>query len=143
MRTSITTDPRPHAVNLVVGDWSDDGHGKTETVMIMSNFDQKQIRAAYKKGVKTLGLDVAEHVCEDYEDSILSLKDYKTLSDKGFIFSKEIKKIVEKKNDEIYVDTDLFVKMYLFVVKLGEPTFEYEIPKPLQCVEIGGYGLFT
>jgi hypothetical protein len=68
---------------LVLGDWSDDGHGKTDRISITSNLDTKQIEKAYNKGAKKLGFNFVNDVANDYEDSLLPLPHLKTLIEHG------------------------------------------------------------
>ena len=41
---------------LVLGDWSDDGHGKLKDVLFECNYDVHKIRQAYKDSCKKLGI---------------------------------------------------------------------------------------
>ena len=63
-----------HTINLVLGDWSHDGHGITDTVTIKCSHTSEQIKEAYNQAVKNLGFpDLVEDACEEYEDSYLRL----------------------------------------------------------------------
>ena len=93
----MKTSDKPFRICLVVGDWSGDGHDKTTEVTIASNFNEKAIDRAYKRGTKALGFDFSEEVAADYEDTTLSAKHAKAFADKGFSFARWCK------NDEGYV----------------------------------------
>ena len=58
-------------INLIVGDWSGDGHTVTETVTISSNCSVDSIRLAYKEGSEILGFDLSETVCREFEDRLI------------------------------------------------------------------------
>jgi len=58
---------------LILGDWSDDGHGKTETFIVESNKPVDEAREAYFEAVKKTGIDFGEQVCRDYEDNTWTL----------------------------------------------------------------------
>lgn len=60
-------------INL--GDWSDDGHGKTKEyrVAVPAEFTLEMIAANYEKNCKKYGITL-EHLCEDYEDNRVSLE---------------------------------------------------------------------
>lgn len=128
-----------NTINLVLGDWSHDGHGKSETVTIETNLTVKQIANAYKKGSKKIGFDLTEEVASEYEDSSLPIDVVDSLNDAGF----DVEKEVGMYNDELdSLDTDNFVKIYLFIVGVGAPSFKYKIVHNVD-INIGGYGLFS
>jgi hypothetical protein len=59
---------------IVIGDWSDDGHGKTETFIVdMANLSAKEMQANYDANVKKFGFD-PKKVCEEYQDSEFPLE---------------------------------------------------------------------
>ena len=49
---------------LVLGDWSDDGHGKTNKVLLLANKTVKEIQDAYKASCKLTGMSFNHN--EDY-----------------------------------------------------------------------------
>jgi len=140
-------------MTLVLGDWSGDGHGQMDKINILSNLDKKEVLKSYKKGSKILGFNFIDDVCADYEDTFLPKKHLESLIEQGFKFAnlssydkKNLKECLEEDCDgngfSIWIDhyTDIF----LFVVKLGNKDFEYEVLKEELCptINIGGYGLF-
>jgi hypothetical protein len=144
----------PHMVNLVLGDWSQDGHNLTHTVTITSNLDKKALMSAYKKGVKKLDLDVQNEVAEEYEDGSLSIEQWKKLEAAGMTLEQlfanekwefdEAKEALENKEDSFGVSYESFSRIWLFTVKQGNPEFEYEIEEgESPNINIGGYGLFS
>ncbi len=135
----MKTSDKPFRICLVVGDWSGDGHDKTTEVTIASNFNEKAIDCAYKRGTKALGFDFSEEVAADYEDTTLSAKHAKAFADKGFSFARWCK------NDEGYVlDATSFVTLWLFVVALGDPSVaSVVVTDETPTLNVGGYGLFT
>jgi len=64
---------------IVLGDWSEDGHGKSEKVLIDSNIPMEEIQEAYKKSCKKTGFDFSENVCCEYEDCKISYKTFEML----------------------------------------------------------------
>lgn len=53
---------------IVVGDWSDDGHGKTETFIYEVDCNNKEVLfKAFQRNIRTIGFDPAS-VCDEYED---------------------------------------------------------------------------
>lgn len=140
----------PNRITLVLGDWSHDGHNMTSNFIIDSNLTSKEVESAYKRGASKCGLDLRANVCSDYEDSSISAEDFKKLADAGYDrgdFGKVDPDDDDPPGDPLkvgidYVDHDEFLRMWLFIVKLGEPSFECkEIRSYDVTVNIGGYGL--
>jgi hypothetical protein len=127
-----------HTVNIVVGDWSHDGHSMTETYTIESNLTGDEIEAAYKKGTEKLGFDLVEDCCAEYEDNQVSLEQIKMLEASGFDISKFDK---DKNGNYCGIWHDLFVELYLHVIKLGDDSFKWDWTES-EDINIGGYGLF-
>lgn len=129
-----------HTINLVVGDWSHDGHSKTETVTILSNLDKKALEKAYKKGSKKVGFDLETDVCADYEDMSMSED-----------ISEKLKAAGIKPHDYVEEDEaglsfsynhEAFATLWLDIARLGNPDLKYEITADNNTtINIGGYGL--
>lgn len=141
-----------YEIALVLGDWSDDGHGKTEIITIRSNLDHVAVDEAYDEGSKKLGFNFADTVCVDYEDSSISVDDMKRLMDHGLTLEElfkykydltEAKKALENaEQSTIGLYADAFAAIYLFIAKLGNSQLEYKVVNEHSRINIGGYGLF-
>jgi hypothetical protein len=137
-----------NTISLVIGDWSGDGHDKRETIIILSNLNNKDINKAYKKGSEKLGFDFCNDVCRDYEDHEISKDKLDLLIANGL----KIKDIAFddydlkefEKDGTLRLWTEPFAEIYLFIVKLGNPDFEYTFleGKSDPSIHIGGYGLY-
>jgi len=129
-------------VDLIVGDWSSDGHGRTEKISIKSNLNKSQIQDAYKKGVEISGVNL-EQVCCEYEGTKVPREIYEKLTTAGMynddVFENEID---EDGDGDLYINAQDFAFIYLFLVELGNPTFRYKIIQP-EKINIGGYGLLS
>lgn len=123
--------------NVVMGDASGDGHEKTVTYMIESNFDCDDIQKAYEKGCKIIGFDLTEDVAVNYGDSSLSAEQLKKLRDAGF---------TGKLDCDVYSDMGLscdeFFSIWWFFVRTGNSAFECDVEAAYK-IKIGGYGLFS
>ena len=125
-------------ISLVVGDWSNDGHGRNESQVITSNLTGEEMEKACNLGQKMVGIDF-DNLCSDYQDPYLSKGDYTKLMLAGFNNSWN-----KDEDEDVYLDVDKFVKIYLFLVKVGNDKFEYEFkPADYDETRIGGYGLFS
>lgn len=127
-----------HITNLVLGDWSGDGHDKSDVETISSNLTTEQIESAYKKGSKKLGFDLIEEVACDYEDSSLPEDIVAMLNVAGFKVEHEVGTFDGKLDN---LCTDSFLSIFLFVVRIGNPAFMCK-PVHTQTINIGGYGLY-
>lgn len=65
--------PKSHQVQLVVGDWSGDGHNRTDSVSVLVNCSTEQLQEAYKKGSKKLKFDLTKEAAVEYEDNKLPM----------------------------------------------------------------------
>ena len=139
-------DPKfAHTVNLIVGDWSDNGHGKTETFTVNCNLDKKALEKAYKAGVKKTQVDLTKDVATNFEDNSISRDAVDKLGKHGF-------KISDHSDDVPYPDeidceaslwSDGFATTWLFIARVGNPELEYEfVVDNTSTINIGGYGLF-
>jgi hypothetical protein len=127
-----------HRINLILGDPSGDGHGKSQTVVINSSLSKHELLAPYQAGTKLVGFDFINEVCKEYEDCRLE-REYKTkLLELGFFDFYED----GLEEDTCYLDQELFVQIFLFICKLGDTLFEYQIVESNSYINIGGYGLF-
>jgi hypothetical protein len=130
-----------NTISLVLGDWSSDGHGKTDTITLKSNLSRTEVVAAYEAGTKTLGFDFIEKVADEYEDGSLRNPELEILLSHGLNL-KDVGIEDEVDEDEgvsLWVET--YANIYLFIVKLGNKDFEYEFCGS-DSIQIGGYGLF-
>lgn len=135
-------------VCLIVGDSSLDGHEKNDYVYIKSNISSHDIKECYKKACDKVKFDLIRDYCRDYEDANLP----KEIVNKLINTFPEIKRYFGE-NDEIddYVEYDsfitcypeLWVDLYLLMVKNINPNFEYEfLSNVVDNIPIGGYGLY-
>jgi len=137
-----------HQINLVLGDWSGDGHNQTATVTIRCNLDKKQLEKAYKAGCKKTGVNFADEVASDFEDNTISKEIVEKLA-------KHVFKIEDYSEDEqpgespatgevgYSLWTDGYAAAWMFIAKVGNSELEYEeMTDDSPDIHIGGYGLF-
>jgi hypothetical protein len=132
-----------HVVELVLGDWSGDGHKQSDKISIKSNLTDKEILKAYKAGSKKVGFDLINEVCSEYEDNRVSVEKVKALAEAG-ITNKMLCVDVNDEDDEDTtwsMWTDSYTELFLLIVKLGNKDFKYEYANS-PSIDIGGYGLY-
>ena len=130
-----------NVIKLVVGDWSNDGHGRTHSTSIRSSITNEEIQSAYELGVKNLGVSIST-LCEEYEDSEIPSEARDVFVKAGYVptdFDPEMDTVEQCLE---YIDPEAFVELYLFTVKQGNSEFTFEFIES-DDINIGGYGLFT
>ena len=123
---------------LVLGDWSDDGHGKTDKELYEVNKTVEEVQEAYKASCRLTGFSFNHnedftgikrewktsdlyHICTNYEDYLLKEPAYQMFKEHGFDFSDWD---IEDTND-IYIE-DSFEDLWWFFVGLSLPDLEYK-----------------
>lgn len=71
-----------------IGDWSDDGHGRNEVIVIESTEPNEKVQDAFCSAGKRIGVIVNDRfiIAEDYEDYRLSNEHAQLLTDAGVQF---------------------------------------------------------
>lgn len=128
---------------IVLGDWSDDGHGKTEThtVVIHGDVTREQLAENYKRNVERVGFNPIDTIAVEYEEPYIFEKDVHLLTAAGFT-----KKVVDERyrareyDDAYYIDNDELIPiiMYFFLDRLEDVSWEELKEKELPML-IGGY----
>lgn len=113
-------------IKLTVGDWSGDGHEKTEDFTIHSSMTQEEL----SKAIKKLKLMDIGNDCSEYEDNKLSEKSQKKLEKAGIVYDNE---------EGLYPES--WVQTILECVKHENPGSTFEIVQ-VPSINVGGYGLF-
>lgn len=142
---------------MIFGDWSDDGHGKTETFIIDIDATQKELVEAYKKTKEEFGFGV-EDVCDEYEDYTINPERTKILFDAGFSeadLDQSYSDIEEIDDDgSMWVDVGRMFDILMFMIKRQLPDLKYKVVadnypillgcsnSPLTGSEHVGYGVF-
>lgn len=122
-------------VELVIGDWSGDGHEKRESVFVHVT-SKEELQDGYAAGCKILGFDFIKECCEEYEDNHIAEEYLEKLREHGLLEGE-----TTEDWDEFGVDYDQWADIYLGIVKLGNPNFHIK-KHTMETLRIGGYGLF-
>ena len=134
-----------HTITLITGDWSGDGHEKTDSVTISSNLSPKELEEAFIRGEKVIGIDFANQF-RDYESNQLPFEMIQKMSkhfDTGYDVPQDIdpSEVDSSRYDETLYSND-YVHLWLEIAKIGNPELVYEFCKTGLTLSIGGYGLF-
>jgi hypothetical protein len=74
-----------HKIDLILGDWSYDGHSLTKLITIDSNLDKAEIKQAHTTGCKNLQIDF-NHVCCEYRNNRIPITVWNKFTLAGFYF---------------------------------------------------------
>lgn len=131
---------------LIVGDWSEDGHGKHDSfqfeVIVKDDRDVKQaLNEAEKMVEDKFGIDLSVWF-EDYEDFYLNKEDTQKLIDLGISFCKN--DIQEDGRFACYGGAEEFFKIWKQLIMKADENIEihdiYFKPFESRC---SGYGLYV
>lgn len=127
-------------VSLVVGDWSGDGHEKTDTFVfeIAGIKSYQEIPEAFYAGVKIIGVNI-NSITSDYENDTISSKDGLLLKAHGYTPRPDT---WVAPNGEISLSPAEYAEAYMFTCKVGKPQISYKMVDPERVLNIGGYGLY-
>ena len=136
---------------LVIGDWSDDGHGKYKKILLEVNKSVEEVQNAYKASCKLTGIsfnsgneDYTEkgreiygeaekyQIAVEYEDADLTNETEEILVKHGCPSD-----ILETYKEEPYIDS--FVSLWLWFVSLSLPDIKYELGQDSNIPNINGY----
>ena len=131
-----------HWFTVTIGDWSDDGHGKTDTHLINSSLSKDDMEKAYKAGCEVIGFDMVDSLCEEYEQGSVEKETVEAFASSGL----DLLALADKWDREEYAEhgglsvRGLWVAMWLHVCRLGAADLvAFHIAEA--NVNIGGYGL--
>jgi|688.fasta_scaffold805357_1 hypothetical protein len=143
---------------LVLGDWSDDGHGKYDKVLVESNKSVEEIQDAYKASCKLTGVsfnhneDFTERkrnykekqkyqIATEYEQGFnVSDEAKQALRDAGFDVEKHFAYGMDEDNDQIEDNDVIFLYLWTEFVKLSLPDLIInKIPEDDNIPVINGY----
>ena len=93
-------------------------YGRNKKIVLQSNLTASEIQAAYKFGCILLGFDFLAV----NDPSLLSPEHYELLRSYGM---EQEYKVVDSVKRGVYLSVEQFMKVYLFVVFLGDEEFEY------------------
>lgn len=145
---------------LVLGDWSDDGHGKYEKVLLQSNVSVEEIQTAYKNSCKLTGVsfnhnddytgknrnweDLKKYqICTGYDDAELTQEVFDALAKFGL--TKEILTSFDTEGimggDEYYLYKESYTNLWIWFVKLSLPkdTVLEKVSEKNEIPVINGY----
>lgn len=127
---------------FVIGDWSKDGHCKSDTFYFTSNKSTSELQAAYRDSIAKIGFSFGgftepgkapkyRKVLGSYQEDTLDVDDIKRLQEfEGF--DEVIRKYggIVGSDEELLVSPKLMFHLMMWLIKLSLPDFEYEVSSP-------------
>lgn len=141
MKVTVMKTEMLYQINLVLGDWSDDGHGKTQTKTVRCNLTLEELEKAYIRGSEIVGFNLCDEVAVEYGDSTLEAPYVAMLKEHGCNFLPDD---ALEKDGSCCLYGELFANIFMFVCERGaDPELAWEFSKENTNYHIGGYGLFN
>lgn len=125
----------PYHLELVIGDSSGDGHGRTSSETYRTNLDGRKVEAGYRKGTEILGFDFVTTVAREYSrDSNIAPEHWYKLIEHGCPH-------IDEDDDRVW--RDAHASIYLWIAQLGEPTLVFEPGRSnVFKINVGGYAYY-
>lgn len=135
-----------HVINLVVGDWSGDGHSKTSTYTFETNLTPQAVKQYYQFGATKEQHFVINTIAKDYEDTKLNEDHIRVLRELDYPVDSMEWATDNQNDDEPYITEEEFVDLYWHIVSRGNPVLCPIVYKRVDDINaninIGGYGFF-
>lgn len=149
-------------IDIVLGDWSDDGHGKSDKITILVNKTPQEMKLAYKASCKALGISFnhnddftevkpledfseqynaenARQVCAEYGETQINQWVLDILKENCSQFiDKEV--IEEIETNDTYLNQVDFLALLMGFVSYSLPEFKWEYPEAGDVIPVfNGY----
>jgi len=139
--------------NIVVGDWSNDGHGHTDTQLISTVMTFSDIEHAWndinRQMDDTYGFNLY-NICEEYEDWFLTKKQSDAFTAMGINLDEVAEDVsdysgAEGRDAEYAMGSDNYVELIIRLFNIHNPLLAVSRTKNGKKKElhVGGYGLFS
>lgn len=126
-------------IKLIVGDWSKDGHEKTDIYLVESNLTSTKIKETYKINAELLNFNLLDY-CNKFEDSIIPAEKLDPILE---ILGLDKPEDWEDFEIPYNIYPEDWVKLYIAIVKYNRPDIILNlIEEDVKEIRIGGYGLY-
>lgn len=121
---------------ITIGDWSDDGHGKSDEIIFESNATLKEMQDAYRQSCRTTGIQFHGYdhrndysngieICVNYEDSSPPIKAVDIMIAYGIIDISEYGDDFDK--EDFYFDGgEEFAEYIMKFIGISIPGFQFK-----------------
>lgn len=141
----------PFLMCVTLGDYSYDGHSRTDKCLLRSNYSAEDVAKAYCLAVEKTGIDFAARVASEFEDKTYPMQEFKALGCPEDLLTED------ETDDWSYgkvQDNDHYLALFGWFCSLAEPDLilegcEQEVPDLVSVVQKAsgrsshmGYGLY-
>lgn len=106
--------------HLSIGDWSGDGHGRSEDFTVASNAPVETVREAHYKIPEVTEVDI-ESICSEYGEDEIDAETVQVLKDMGFQFENS------SGMGEGIVNVPEMARLWIFLLQKADPSLKLEI----------------
>jgi hypothetical protein len=126
-----------HLFTLPIGDWSNDGHGKSDLYYIESNKPVEEVREAHFKAKDITGIDI-EKIANRYEENSIE-SDHPVIE---YLRNKKIdpRDMFDNDEDTYYADSESMVELWVMLLQDGDPNLELKISQDHRVPMLPFYG---
>jgi len=131
-----------HQIDIVLGDWSNDGHGKSKHVSIMINKTKFEMQKAYKASCEKLLISFDNHnftgikrdwrdaekyqIAAEYDEYVMTKEVARILFDNNCPIIKEaFDEDGEYSEEGFYLDEDNIIELLMWFIQQSLPDFEW------------------
>lgn len=126
--------------NITLGDWSGDGHEKTETfiVKIPKKFSSSDLSSSYEKSVAEFGFKLSD-IAKNYDDNEVPAKIAEKLISAGF--NADLFDTLDEGDykGRYFIISDEFVDLIMFMVGRHLDDFSWKLIEDSRPSLVGGY----
>ena len=117
-----------YTFKLVLGDWSGDGHGGSETYLMNSSKSIEAVREAFFKAREIVPTEIhPENICSDYKESTVSPGIVKQILDFYNLHDFEDEWFQTYFLTEAYMELDILAEITARFINMGDPECNVQI----------------
>lgn len=129
-------------IKYVLGDWSADGHGITDSYILKTNVSSRELEVAINEGQRITGINL-DRLCENYEDSYVPRGVYNYMKAKGIKFDSWQQGDFDA-HEVISITSDQYMDLIIALAKEGNSDIQIAYSRDVAVINSGyGYGLFS
>jgi hypothetical protein len=122
---------------MVVGDWSGDGHNQSRAYIIHTSATVEDAREAHFKCPEVLGFDIGD-IAKDYDESIIPGHIAEALIEIGLLTDAEKEEYEDE--DSVYVGHKRVAEIWVAILNHIDPNLKLHIPSVEELPSLHFYG---
>lgn len=118
---------------MSIGDWSGDGHEKSEDFIVSSTVPVEKVREAHYRIPEATGIDF-EAICSNYGDNCIDKQNMKALKELGFQF-----KDPTGLGDQV-MDPEEMARLWIFLLQKADSSLYLQLKRKEELPTLHFYG---